>query len=76
MDRRTLSILFVCTGNICRSPLAEAVARKMAEARGKALEFDSAGTGDWHAGETPDSLQVLAPSSETVKEAMFKGAKG
>jgi len=60
MNRRTLSILFVCTGNICRSPLAEAVARKMAEARGKALEFDSAGTGDWHAGETPDSRAVAA----------------
>ncbi|MFP4519129.1 MAG: low molecular weight protein-tyrosine-phosphatase [Oceanicaulis sp.] len=60
MDRRTLSILFVCTGNICRSPLAEAVARTMADARGKALHFDSAGTGDWHAGQTPDTRAVKA----------------
>ena len=60
MNRRTLSILFVCTGNICRSPLAEAVARTMAEARGKALHFDSAGTGDWHAGDTPDARAVAA----------------
>lgn len=60
MNRRTLSILFVCTGNICRSPLAETVARTMAEARGKTLAFDSAGTGDWHAGETPDPRAVAA----------------
>ncbi|MEQ8432864.1 MAG: low molecular weight protein-tyrosine-phosphatase [Oceanicaulis sp.] len=60
MTRRTLSILFVCTGNICRSPLAEAVARKIAEDRGKALEFDSAGTGDWHAGQTADPRAIAA----------------
>jgi protein-tyrosine phosphatase len=52
--RRTLNILFVCTGNICRSPLAEAVARTMAERYARPLEFDSAGTGDWHEGESPD----------------------
>jgi protein-tyrosine phosphatase len=54
MARRARSILFVCTGNICRSPLAEAVARKKSDASGKALNFDSAGTGDWHSGERPD----------------------
>ena len=47
------SILFVCLGNICRSPSAEGVLRRMAEARGVALEIDSAGTGDWHVGEPP-----------------------
>jgi protein-tyrosine phosphatase len=47
------SILFVCLGNICRSPSAEGVLRRMAEARGIALEIDSAGTGDWHVGEPP-----------------------
>jgi len=60
MTRRTVSILFVCTGNICRSPLAEAVARKLAAEAGKPLEFDSAGTGDWHAGESPDPRAVAA----------------
>lgn len=60
MTRRTISILFVCTGNICRSPLAEAVARKMADERGKALAFDSAGTGDWHVGDTPDARALEA----------------
>ncbi|EPX85422.1 low molecular weight protein-tyrosine-phosphatase [Salipiger mucosus] len=46
-------ILFVCLGNICRSPSAEGVLRAMAEARGIALEIDSAGTGDWHLGDPP-----------------------
>lgn len=48
-------ILFVCLGNICRSPAAEGIFRAKAEARGLKLEFDSAGTGGWHAGEAPDA---------------------
>ncbi|SFI07831.1 low molecular weight protein-tyrosine-phosphatase [Albimonas pacifica] len=47
-------LLFVCLGNICRSPAAEGVARAMAQARGLAVEIDSAGTGGWHAGDPPD----------------------
>ena len=46
-------ILFVCLGNICRSPSAEAVVRAKAEARGLTLVIDSAGTGDWHLGKPP-----------------------
>ncbi|EAP89661.1 protein tyrosine phosphatase [Oceanicaulis sp. HTCC2633] len=57
MPRQT-SILFVCTGNICRSPTAEAVAKAMAERTGKELVLDSAGTGDWHVGERPDPRAV------------------
>ncbi|MGR3495912.1 low molecular weight protein-tyrosine-phosphatase [Citreimonas sp.] len=49
----TQRILFVCLGNICRSPSAEAVARRMAAERGVSVEFDSAGTGDWHVGQPP-----------------------
>lgn len=60
MVRRARAVLFVCTGNICRSPLAEAVARARAEAAGKALNFESAGTGDWHAGERPDARAAAA----------------
>lgn len=48
------SVLFVCLGNICRSPLAEAAFRKAAEDAGLELEIDSAGTGHWHAGKPPD----------------------
>ena len=48
------SVLFVCLGNICRSPLAEAALREEARRRRLDLIIDSAGTGDWHAGEPPD----------------------
>jgi protein-tyrosine phosphatase len=50
----TIAILFVCLGNICRSPLAEAALRAEAERRGLDIEVDSAGTGDWHVGHPPD----------------------
>ncbi|MCT2400458.1 low molecular weight protein-tyrosine-phosphatase [Novosphingobium mangrovi (ex Huang et al. 2023)] len=48
------SVLFVCLGNICRSPLAEAALRHHAEATGLNLLVDSAGTGSWHIGNAPD----------------------
>ena len=48
------AILFVCLGNICRSPLAEAAFQAEAEKAGLALTVDSAGTGGWHAGDPPD----------------------
>jgi protein-tyrosine phosphatase len=50
----TTSVLFVCLGNICRSPLAEGAMRRLVEAQGAAVEIDSAGTGDWHIGHAPD----------------------
>jgi protein-tyrosine phosphatase len=50
----TTSVLFVCLGNICRSPLAEAAFRREAERLGLEVEIDSAGTGDWHIGHPPD----------------------
>jgi len=49
-----VSVLFVCLGNICRSPLAEAAFRREAAASGLDAHIDSAGTGDWHLGEAPD----------------------
>lgn len=48
------SILFVCMGNICRSPLAEGMARAALEAAGLDLRLDSAGTHDYHIGREPD----------------------
>ena len=48
------SVLFVCLGNICRSPLAEAVLRDEARRQGLDITVDSAGTGDWHLGHAPD----------------------
>jgi protein-tyrosine phosphatase len=56
LNRRlpTPSILFVCLGNICRSPLAEGALRAEAQRLRLDLIVDSAGTGNWHAGEAPD----------------------
>lgn len=48
------SVLFVCLGNICRSPLAEAALRAEAQKAGIDMTVDSAGTGDWHVGHPPD----------------------
>lgn len=55
-------ILFVCTGNICRSPTAEGVARGLAQKLGldEAFEFDSAGTHGYHVGEPPDPRSIAA----------------
>jgi len=47
------SILFVCLGNICRSPIAKGVANKISQDNGLDIIADSAGTGSWHIGEAP-----------------------
>ena len=64
------SVLFVCLGNICRSPLAEGVFKHLVEERGLEERFaiDSAGTGGWHVGESPDprSTQVAAAHGITL----------
>ncbi|MDI6028265.1 low molecular weight protein-tyrosine-phosphatase [Corticibacterium sp. UT-5YL-CI-8] len=61
------SILFVCLGNICRSPLAEGVFRTVLSERGIAdIEMDSAGTGGWHAGELPDPRSIAIGAKHSV----------
>lgn len=52
-----VSVLFICSGNICRSPTAEGVFRRRVEEAGLGdrIRIDSAGTGSWHVGEPPDS---------------------
>ncbi|MEO1042210.1 MAG: low molecular weight protein-tyrosine-phosphatase [Pseudomonadota bacterium] len=54
------SVLFVCLGNICRSPAAEGVFRDRAAAAGLDVTTDSAGTGGWHAGDPPDHRMTAA----------------
>lgn len=67
-DHRPRRLLFVCLGNICRSPSAEGLARRaIAEAGLDGLiETDSAGTGDWHAGEPPDLRATAACAARGV----------
>ncbi len=62
------SVLFVCLGNICRSPSAEGVFRAHVEREGLAdrIAVDSAGTGDWHIGNPPDARARAAAERRGV----------
>ncbi|OJG01284.1 low molecular weight protein-tyrosine-phosphatase [Pararhizobium antarcticum] len=51
-------ILFVCLGNICRSPLAEGILRQQAGETRREVTVDSAGTGGWHLGNAPDPRSI------------------
>lgn len=62
----TYSVLFVCLGNICRSPLAEGALRAEAARLGLDIEIDSAGTGSWHAGEPPDRRAIAVAARNGV----------
>jgi protein-tyrosine phosphatase len=69
MRRQILtSVLFVCSGNICRSPTAEAIMRgRVADARLEdQIVVDSAGTGGWHVGEPPDQRAVAAAARRGI----------
>lgn len=59
------AVLFVCLGNICRSPTAQAVFQHKVKLRGLAdrIVVDSAGTGDWHVGSPPDRRALAAARS-------------
>jgi protein-tyrosine phosphatase len=60
---------FVCLGNICRSPTAEAVMRDLVARAGLEghVEIDSAGTGDWHVGQSPDPRSVAAAERRGIR---------
>lgn len=70
---RPPALLFVCLGNICRSPLAEGAFR--AEARRAGLEAiaDSAGTGDWHVGSPPDARAQATARRHGVEIGALRG---
>lgn len=67
--KRVVRICFVCHGNICRSPTAEGVMRRLVAERGlsSSIEIESAGTGGWHVGDHPDP--------RTRSAAMARGYK-
>jgi protein-tyrosine phosphatase len=77
-EKKMKRILFVCLGNICRSPLAEGVAQKIISERGLDIEVDSAGTSSWHEGENPcdhsikvanmHGIDIASQVSRPVKE--------
>jgi protein-tyrosine phosphatase len=64
-----MRILFVCLGNICRSPTAEAVMRGLVAQAGLdgEVEVESAGTGSWHLGDPPDPRAVAAAAERGVE---------
>ncbi len=64
----TISVLFVCLGNICRSPSCEGVFRKLALAHqiDVEIEIDSAGTGNYHIGHPPDARAIAAAARRDI----------
>lgn len=68
MSGEARRILFVCLGNICRSPMAEGIFLHLVERRGlsHAYRADSAGTGDWHCGAPPDSRALATAARRGV----------
>ncbi len=73
MSRRA-SVLFVCLGNICRSPTAEGVFRKLVEQAGlqEHIHIDSCGTSNWHIGKGPDPRSLEAAGKRDVDISMLK----
>ena len=61
-EREPVRVLFVCLGNICRSPTAEGAMRELVREAGleQQIELDSAGTGSWHVGSAPDERATAA----------------
>jgi protein-tyrosine phosphatase len=68
-----MKVLMVCLGNICRSPLAEGILRKLANDKGLDLTVDSCGTADYHVGESPDSRSTQVASENGIDISSLTG---
>ena len=69
------AVLFVCLGNICRSPLAEAAFRQEAAKAKLDAEIDSAGIGGWHAGEPPDRRAQAVARNHGIDISSYRARK-
>lgn len=67
------AVLFVCLGNICRSPMAEGAFRAAAARAGLAVKTDSAGTADYHVGEPPDPRAIAMAAKNGVDISDLRG---
>ena len=67
------SVLFVCLGNICRSPAAEGIFRDMVAAKGLDIRVDSAGTNDWHVGDPPYGPMQAAAKARGADLSALRG---
>lgn len=70
---KNLSVLFVCLGNICRSPMAEGAFRKAAAHAGLTVEIDSAGTAGYHIGDPPDPRAIETAKRHGVDISSARG---
>ena len=72
---KSTSVLFVCLGNICRSPTADGVLQTMVSQEGMndQVEVDSAGTSGWHIGEPPDSRTTQAAKARGYELSTLRG---
>jgi len=66
------AVLFVCLGNICRSPLAEAAFRREAARAGLQTIADSAGTGNWHVGKPPDPRAIAEAGRHGIDISAYR----
>ncbi|BAO44470.1 low molecular weight protein-tyrosine-phosphatase [Thiolapillus brandeum] len=74
-DNRTIRVLLVCMGNICRSPTAQGVFRKLVEEEGLAhrIETDSAGTHAYHVGQPPDRRAQATAAGRSIDLSDLRG---
>jgi len=70
-----VSILFVCLGNICRSPLADGIANSIVKENSLNIEIDSAGTGDWHVGEAPCKNSIMVAKKHDIDISHLRARK-
>ena len=68
-----LSVLFVCLGNICRSPMAEGALREAAAKAGLNIHVDSVGTASYHIGENPDPRAIAVARAHGVDISKLRG---